>query len=185
VEDHAIMKQQKIEERRESVEAAAKRLADKHLRQKDAYKEALMITDDFRSRTVKHALDRDGYYEEVQKEVRRVQAKQATLNGLRENEVLDNVRRINKIHSSIQEQRQLALEADDERTDAIRKAKNDLIEERKQIAHEANMRKWRVKEAMEKMKISNKFGNLEKELNKAMGPNGGGGSKKVLAVEPE
>ena len=123
------------------------------------------------------------YYEEVQKEVRKVKARQATYNKIREDEVLDNVRRINAIHNSIQAQRQMALDADDARTDQIRKAKQDLIEERKQIAHDANMRKWRVKEAMEKMKISNKFGNLEKELNKAMGASSGG--TKNISAEPE
>jgi hypothetical protein len=184
VVDHAVMKAQKIEERREEVEAAAKRLRDKHERQKGAYREAMGRSMDFINKTVKHAEDRDGYYEQVQKEVRKVQARQATYNGIRENEVLDNVRRINKIHDSIQQQRQFALEADDDRTDTIRDAKKGLIEDRKQIAHDANMRRWRVKECMEKMKISNKFGNLEKELNKAMGGGGGHSSTKSVA-EPE
>jgi len=184
VVDHAIMKAQKIEERRDEVEAAAKRLADKHVRQKSAYADAMGLNEDFRNKTIRLAVERDGYYDQVQQEIRKVQVKQATLNGIRQDEVLDNVARINKIHSSIQHQRQLAQDADDDRTDTIKLAKRGLVEERKQIAHDAGMRKWRVKEAMEKMKISNKFGNLEKELNKAMGPNGGGGTVSI-SPEPE
>jgi len=174
VDDHAIMKAQKIEERREGVEAAAKRLADKHKGQKAKYKDAMQINEDFRTKTVRHAIERDGYYDQIQTELNKVKAKQATYNEIRMKEVQDNVTRIKNIQSSIQVQRQLALEADDERTDTIRDAKKNLVQERKQIAHDAGMRKWRVKECMEKMKISNKFGNLEKELNKAMGANGNG-----------
>jgi hypothetical protein len=120
--------------------------------------------------TVKHAEDRDGYYEAVQKIVRRKQAILATHNGLRQKEVWDNVKRINHIHDAIQQQRQAAADADDDRTDTIRQAKLDLIEERKAVAHDANMRKYRVNECMEKMRIANKFTNLERELDKAMNP---------------
>ncbi|GMI33598.1 hypothetical protein TrRE_jg11283 [Triparma retinervis] len=170
VADHIIMKRQKVEERREEVEKAAKALADKHKRQKDAYKDAMGKNEDFRMSTVKHAEDRDGYYEAVQKIVRRKQAILATHNGLRQKEVWDNVKRINHIHDAIQQQRQAAADADDDRTDTIRQAKLDLIEERKAVAHDANMRKYRVNECMEKMRIANKFTNLERELDKAMNP---------------
>jgi len=170
VADHIIMKKQKVEERREEVEKAAKALADKHRRQKDAYKGAMAKNEDFRMSTLKHAEDRDGYYEEVQKIVRRKHAILATHNGLRQKEVWDNVKRINSIHDAIQNQRQAAANADDDRTETIRQAKLDLIEERKAVAHDANMRKWRVNECMEKMRIANKFTNLEKELDKAMNP---------------
>ena len=168
VSDHIEMKAQKVIENREKVEAAAKALQDKHVRQKVAYKDAMQRVDDFKNKTIKHAEDRDGYYEEIQKVVRLRNLKLATENGLRQKEVWDNVQRINNIHDSIQQQRQAAADADDDRTDTIRQAKLDLVEERKSIAHDANMRKWRVNEAMEKMRISNKFTNLEKELDRAM-----------------
>lgn len=192
VADHIIMKAEKVEERRDFVEAQAKvsinevphscgtssnlsprstqALRDKHVRQKQAYKDAMQRVDDFKNATIKHAEDRDGYYEEIQKVVRLKNLKLATENGLRQKEVWDNVQRINNIHDSIQAQRQAAADADDERTDKIRQAKLDLVEERKSIAHDANMRKYRVNECMEKMRISNKFTNLERELDKAMNP---------------
>ena len=59
----------------------------------------------------------------------------------------------------------------------IRDAKLRLIEERKEIAHDANMRKWRVNECMEKMRMTNKYTNLEKQLDAAM--NNTGGKKKI------
>ncbi len=180
VEDHIKMKIEKTEERREFVEAQAKALMDKHRRQKDAYKEAMRKNEDFRQKTIKNAMDRDGYYEEVQKIVRKKQLKLATENRIRKKEVLDNVHRINNIHRSVQRQRQMALEADDERTDTIRQAKLDLIEERKQIAHDANMRKWRVNECMEKMRIANKFTNLEKQLDAAMNNTSKGNTTQVV-----
>ena len=170
VADHIIMKAEQVEARRAQVEAAAKKLSDKHKRQKGAYQNAMQKIDDFRAATIKHAEDRDGYYEEVQKIVRNKQAILATHNGLRQKEVLDNVRRINNIHDAIRNQRFIAAEADDERTDAIRAAKAALVQERMTIAHDANMRKWRVNECMEKMRISNKFTNLEQELDRAMNP---------------
>ena len=170
VADHIIMKAEKVVERKDFVEAQAKALRDKHARQKNAYKDAMKRYDDFKWATIKHAEDRDGYYEEVQKVVRLKQLKQSTENGLRQKEVWDNVKRINKIHDSIQQQRQNAADADDERTDSIVQAKKNLVEERKAIAHDANMRKWRVNECMERMRIANKFTNLEKQLDEAMNP---------------
>ncbi|GMH82682.1 hypothetical protein TrVE_jg3340 [Triparma verrucosa] len=170
VADHIIMKAEKVVERKDFVEAQAKALRDKHARQKNAYKDAMKRYDDFKWSTIKHAEDRDGYYEEVQKVVRLKQLKQSTENGLRQKEVWDNVKRINKIHDSIQQQRQSAADADDERTDSIVQAKKNLVEERKAIAHDANMRKWRVNECMERMRIANKFTNLEKQLDEAMNP---------------
>ncbi|GMI02706.1 hypothetical protein TrLO_g6863 [Triparma laevis f. longispina] len=170
VADHIIMKAEKVEERKDFVAAQAKALSDKHARQKNAYKDSMKRYDDFKWKTVKHAEDRDGYYEEIQKVVRLKHLKQSTENGLRQKEVWDNVKRINKIHDSIQQQRQSAAEADDERTDSIVQAKRDLVEERKAIAHDANMRKYRVNECMERMRIANKFTNLEKQLDEAMNP---------------
>lgn len=170
VADHIVMKAEKVEERKDFVAAQAKALSDKHARQKNAYKDSMKRYDDFKWKTVKHAEDRDGYYEEIQKVVRLKQLKQSTENGLRQKEVWDNVKRINKIHDSIQQQRQSAAEADDERTDSIVQAKRDLVEERKAIAHDANMRKYRVNECMERMRIANKFTNLEKQLDEAMNP---------------
>ncbi|GMH66549.1 hypothetical protein TrST_g740 [Triparma strigata] len=170
VADHIIMKAEKVVERKDFVESQAKALRDKHARQKNAYKDAMKRYDDFKWSTIKHAEDRDGYYEEVQKVVRLKQLKQSTENGLRQKEVWDNVKRINKIHNSIQQQRQSAADADDERTDSIVQAKKNLVEERKAIAHDANMRKWRVNECMERMRIANKFTNLEKQLDEAMNP---------------
>jgi len=179
--DHHVMKQTKLEERREEIEAAAKKLQYKHDRQKEAYSIAKQGWSDFRAATLQHAEDREGYYEEVQKTVRKRELKRHTLKAIRKNEVLENVRRINKIHESVRLQRQKASDADDERTDMIRQAKQNLIDERKHIAHDANLRKYRVNEAMEKMKISNNFNNLEKELDKAIS----GGKKEKVARSPE
>ena len=115
--------------------------------------------------------------------MRRDNLKRNTKSLIRKNEVLENVRRINHIHESVRNQREVASEADDDRTDMIRQAKQKLIEERKSIAHDANMRKYRVNEAMEKMKIANNFNNLERELDKAI--NGDKRNKKLDDDMPE
>ena len=56
------------------------------------------------------------------------------------------------------------LEEDDARTEQIKVQKEKLLAERRKMAHENFLRKAAVKEAMEMMKVTNKFVDIEEVI---------------------
>ena len=86
-----------------------------------------------------------------------------------------NVERIRRMDEFMRLQTQQKLEEDDQRTAKIREQKEDLLAERRKMAHENFLRKTAVKEAMEQMKVTNKFVDIEEILagKKGKGARGG------------
>ena len=74
---------------------------------------------------------------------------------------VQNVARIRRIDDFLRLQTLQKVQEDDQRSVTIKAEKKFLAEQRKSTAHDAFLRKSRVREAMEQMRVTNKFVNLD------------------------
>jgi len=75
-----------------------------------------------------------------------------------------NVERLRRMNEYMRLQTANKLEEDDARTEKIKEQKEKILAERRKMAHENFLRKAAVKEAMEQMKVTNKFVDIEELL---------------------
>ena len=80
-----------------------------------------------------------------------------------------NVSRIKRMGEFMRLQTLSKLEQDNMRTQKIREEKDSLREQRKKMQHENFLRKAAVKEAMDQMKVTNKYIDIEDVLAKKTG----------------
>lgn len=77
-----------------------------------------------------------------------------------------NVERIQKVDEYIRMQRLKKIAEEDEKSRAIKKKKQVLLEARRTFALESNRRKHNIAEAVEKMRVTNNWGSIDKLLGK-------------------
>lgn len=87
-----------------------------------------------------------------------------------------NVQRIRRVEEFNRLQTLQKIQEDDDRSERIKDEKAFVREQQKNSAHEGFIRKQRVKEAMNEMRVTNKFVNIESIL---------GGDKKKTRVDKE
>ena len=90
-----------------------------------------------------------------------MRAKRNATKELRKEDKLSNVQRIKRIDEFVRLQTLQKIADDDERSNRIAQEKRDLMNRRKKQTTDALKRKHEIAMAMEQMRISNKFGNLE------------------------
>jgi len=138
---------------------------DEELKQAKARKDgAKSIETDRIARILEKRAKLDSYLAVVHQERDRVRAKRNATKELRKEDKLSNVQRIKRIDEFVRLQTLQKIADDDDRSSRIAQEKMDLMNKRKQQTTDALKRKHEIAMAMEQMRISNKFGNLESLL---------------------
>ena len=165
----ARFKKDKQVEVRAKAEAVAKKLQEKQDRQRQRAQEAKNKLDERKGRIIKQLNDKE-HFKYVVAEEREEQAAIRNLEReLKKADKQSNVQRIKRMDEFMRLQVQQKLRDDDARTAGIRDQKQKLLAERRQMQHENFLRKSAVKEAMDQMKITNKFIDIEEVLAKKAG----------------
>jgi hypothetical protein len=151
----------------------------KHARQRQKLEEA-RAKDEERKRRIQAQLDDREHFILVVTDSR---AQERGLRQLQADLSLEdkrqNVERIKRMNEFLRLQTLRKIERDDSRTAEIVSEKEHLLEERRLMAHENFQRKVWVKEAMDEMKVTNKFIDIEDVLRRKSGKKGraGGGGE--------
>merc|ERR1712070_472454 len=74
---------------------------------------------------------------------------------------LSNVQRIKRIDEFVRLQTLQKIQDDDERSERIKMEKNMLIKQRKQAQLDALLRKHKITQAMEQMRVTNKWTDID------------------------
>jgi len=151
----------------------AEKLEAKIAERKERMEMAVDIRRERRQKIIDHREHREKYYGKVRAERMHKVMLQKLESDLEETARLENVARISRLDDFKRLQMLQKVQKDDERSAQIKATRADLVEKRKQNAHDSFMRKHRIREAMEQMKITNKVINLDNIID-------GPGKKKAL-----
>ncbi|GMI06510.1 hypothetical protein TrLO_g11817 [Triparma laevis f. longispina] len=165
----ARFKRENAEVVRKRTEEAAKKLADKHERQRQRQEEAQNKLFDRKQRIIKQLEDKEQFKYVVEAERAEEMAIRQLRMELKKEDKRQNVERIRRMDEFMRLQVKQKMEEDDSRTASIREQKSQLLFERRQMQHENFLRKTAVKEAMDQMKVTNKFIDIEEVLAKKAG----------------
>ncbi|GMI63116.1 hypothetical protein ScalyP_jg1292 [Parmales sp. scaly parma] len=154
---------------KEKAEQLAKNLAERQARQRGKKEESMKFYEDKKNRTLTQLADREQFIQVVEMEREHERSVKNLNMELAEADKRANVQRIKRMDEFMRLQTMKKLQSDDARTVAIRSQKQNLGEERRKMAHENFLRKCVVKEAMDQMKITNKFIDIEEVLAKKSG----------------
>mmetsp|Transcript_16224 Transcript_16224/g.24604 ORF Transcript_16224/g.24604 Transcript_16224/m.24604 type:complete len:519 (+) Transcript_16224:83-1639(+) len=106
---------------------------------------------------VAKARDKDLQMEKTREAKDREHMVARVMKELKDEEQRQNVERIKRVDEFVRLQMLQAIRLQDERTDKLRRERELLVEKRKEISHKMLLNKHRVMEAMEQMKVTNKF----------------------------
>ena len=168
-EEIARFKAEKAIIDKEKAEAHAKQLKERQDRQKAKKEESMKFFVDKKAKTLKQLEDREQYKYVVEMERNHDRSIKNLNAELIQADKKANVERIKRMDEFMRLQTVKKLRSDDERTAAIRDQKRTLGEQRRKMAHDNFLRKCAVKEAMDQMRITNKFIDIEDVLNKKNG----------------
>ena len=168
-EEIARFKAEKAVIEKEKSDQHARKLAERQARQQEKKEESMNFFADKRNRTLKQLEDREQYKYVVEMERDNERSIKNLNSELIQADKRANVERIKRMDEFMRLQTMKKLQSDDERTAAIRDQKRALGEQRRKMAHDNFLRKCAVKEAMDQMRISNKFVDIEDVLNKKSG----------------
>jgi hypothetical protein len=167
--DIEIAKKEKAEEDRLKVIKMTAEREAKQQRQKMKFDDAMQLNEDRKQRIQKQLNDREHFIHVVEEQRAEERFTTQLQHELALEDKRQNVERIKRMNEFMRLQTMNKIEDDDKRTEAIREQKNQLLEERRQMAHENFLRKMWVKEAMDQMKVTNKFIDIEEVLAKKSG----------------
>ena len=112
---------------------------------------------DRRDRIIENREKREKFYYTITSDRERKLALKKMESELSISDRVQNVARIRRIDDFLRLQTLQKIQEDDSRSAAIQAEKAFLVEQRKQTAHDAFLRKQRVRECMEQMRVTNKF----------------------------
>ena len=112
---------------------------------------------DRRDRIIENREKREKFYYTITSDRERKLALKKMESELDISDRVQNVARIRRIDDFLRLQTLQKIQEDDSRSAAIQAEKAFLVEQRKQTAHDAFLRKQRVRECMEQMRVTNKF----------------------------
>ena len=175
--DIEVAKKEKAEEDRlKTIKLSASR-EEKHHRQKMKKDEAMARLEERKMRIQQQLDNREQFIHVIEEERAEERAKANLMAELAHSDKRQNVQRIQRMNEFMRLQTMHKIENDDSRTELIKEQKTHLLEERRQMAHENFLRKSWVKEAMDQMKVSNKFVDIEEIIRKKSGGKAGGGGE--------
>lgn len=188
-QEHLTRAQQQHAAMLEAAHKAAEARRQKQARRDQRLQDATQGLQQKIQRTLTRAEERSSFYSEVAAQQEQVMLLAKLDKELRHKDKLDNVKRIQCKEAFERECLLAKQQADTARYEAIKAERAYLLEQRKQTAQHVLLRKHKLKEAMETMKITNKFseeligilgggggqGGKEKERASSTGPHGGRG----------
>ena len=114
-----------------------------------------------KNKILKQLADRENYKYVVEAERAEQMAIRSLNKELHKEDKRQNVERLRRMNEYMRLQTSNKLSEDDARTEQIKAQKEKLLAERRKMAHENFLRKAAVKEAMEMMKVTNKYVDIE------------------------
>lgn len=129
------------------------------------------------TRTLTRAEERSNFYAKVAAEQEKTHLLSKLDKDLRQEDKLENVKRIQRKEAFDAAMLMAKQEADNARYEQIKEERAYLLQQRTLTAHQAMLRKHKLKEALEKMQITNKFVDLG-EVFVEGGKGGKGGKEK-------
>uniref|UniRef100_A0A7S1XQ95 Uncharacterized protein n=1 Tax=Phaeomonas parva TaxID=124430 RepID=A0A7S1XQ95_9STRA len=137
---------------------------------------------DRRRRIIQRMRGREHYKNVVAEERARYHHTLKTKHDLQLQDHLENVERIRRVDDYTRLKLMRKIEDEDERFEHIKEERQFLIESRKEMGHQAFLRKFRMNEAIDRMRITNK---MDKSLDSIVDGGGKSRRRKKNAVDGE
>mmetsp|Transcript_13092 Transcript_13092/g.17119 ORF Transcript_13092/g.17119 Transcript_13092/m.17119 type:complete len:523 (-) Transcript_13092:192-1760(-) len=114
---------------------------------------------------MKKSRDKDESLRRVQEEKQKELMMKKIMNDLAADDRKKNVERIKRVDEFVRLQMLAKIQEQDERTDRLRRERDMLVDKRKEIARKMLLNKHRVMEAMDQMKVTNKFYAIDMDMD--------------------
>ncbi|CAM9703462.1 unnamed protein product [Chrysoparadoxa australica] len=120
---------------------------------------------DHRADIINRRVEKDKFYAVVKAEREKEMAVRMLKNELSQQDKKENIERIKRIDQFVKLQTMKRIEEETHRSEAVAEQRQYLIDQRKSAALQAMHQKYCIKEAMERMKATNKFHSLDAILD--------------------
>lgn len=157
--------EEKMAEELEVVKKNAKKLEEKHTHRQARMAESRLIMADRKEKIIETRKRKDrAAMMHLQQRDKETMLRKFDFE-LSQADKMSNLQRIRRVQEFQRLQLLQKIQEGDDRSDGIKAEREYLQEQRRQATHQAFIRKFKIKEAMEAMAVTNKFSDLQAVLN--------------------